>query len=434
MSEEIVNQNSEQEKTDVESMLMDAAENAVTQSDEEKKEQEIKLGDSLHESHTDRRAISSILRKYKDGTIKLPLAQRMYVWNEKQRKSLLRTAKKGYGCGCLSLATHEGDSDEVSYLVDGQQRLISMMMLSNDQTLTSEERKIVLNYQMPIVIVYQLSWEEISEWFLAINSGVPVASVIKERSKLPVKLNNLILNTSRNEFFQSIGEKANATFRKSQHHEIIAENILLANAGVKVGSIKAKEIFKKLRENEADVYSNTEKANLIVERLKNIYTELPDDIIKRSMNATFISVLVYIMHDYPEIKEQSYVDLVKYVFANKRAIKAYTIASGRDSSSEYNCKQRYDILLNLLNNPPKQQSAFDEDAYHTFVQRNNGKVINTNDCDHPIDFEDIEEEDRKRLYIACDVEKDHHKYEDIIVEVYNRLCDEHPDEADNSVA
>ncbi|CAB1251783.1 protein of unknown function [Ruminococcaceae bacterium BL-6] len=407
-----------EDSVDVEEMLLDAADNAVTQSEEDRKEQEIKLGERWHESHTDRRAISSILRKYKDGIIKLPTAQRLYVWNEKQRKSLLRTAKKGYGCGCLSLATHEGDSDEVSYLVDGQQRLISMMLLSNDKSLTEEERKIVLDYQMPTVTVYQLNWDEISEWFLFINSGVPVASMVKERSKLPVKLNNTILSVSRNQFFRAISEKSNTTFRKAHQHENIAENILLANAGCKVGSIKAKDICKRLLENESKVYDNVENADSVVERLSNIFKDIPDDIVMRSMNATFVSVLVYVMHDYPEIEDNTYVDLIKYIFASKRAIKVYSEACGRYSATEEPCKKRYDIIVNLLNNLPKTETVSDDESYHAFCRDNIGKAITTGNGNNSCDFAEFDEEERRELFLAKDDQK---KWNDLVTTKYHEL-------------
>ncbi len=424
---------SDSQQQDVVEALGKAVDNAGVQDEEEEKDHLVMVDKRLHASHTERKTVHSLLQMYADHKIVLPICQRLYVWNKKKRADLMDTIERGFLCGSVELATLEG-GDDTQYLCDGLQRIVSLLLMTNDETLTAEQKTKVLNFKISTEVVYDLNIEEMSIWFLRLNSGVVVASAVKERSKLSENLNEAILNVSGNQFFRDISEKTNATFKKSHHHEIIAENILLACAGVKVGSNKAKDLCKRIQEYEADIKANIEKANSVIENLKNIYNGLSDDIIKRSMNANFVSVLVYIMVENNNIKVEQYKELIQYVFANKRAVKEYSNTTHGAAASEEQIKARYEILVNLLNNLPKQQSAFDEDAYHTFVQRNNGKVINTNDCDHPIDFEDIEEEDRKRLYIACDVEKDRHKYEDIIIEVYNRLCDEHPDEADNSVA
>jgi hypothetical protein len=430
-------------QTNVEDLLMDAADNAAMQSDEEKEEQKIKLGVRWHESHTDRRSIRSILKMYKNGNIKLPLCQRVYVWKDKDRKDLLLTIKKGYGCGTLSLGTHEGDSDNISYLIDGQQRLVSMMILSNDKTLSSEEQKTVLDYQMSMLTVYQLSWNEMAEYFVFSNSGIAVGQATKKTAALPAQLRNLGIEFAGNEFFREIAKKANSTFSKNEQYKTITWNILLACAGVPIGSNRSKDLYPRIKEYEADIIKNKEEANKVINKLKAIYNDLDDTLIRRSMNANFVSVLVYIMVDYKDITVNQYKDLIKYIFANRQAIKEYSATTHGASACEVNVKKRYEVLINLLNNPVKtsnidstqnikeenkSDSTFteinkdiDDKAFKEFCKKHSKNVLNTKSKDCPVDFNDMTKDEKQMYYKFSEIEKNVNKVEGVIMKAFNRI-------------
>ncbi|MDD3123563.1 MAG: DUF262 domain-containing protein [Candidatus Izemoplasmatales bacterium] len=402
----------EEEQTDVMKELADAAE----QSNDETEDNE----DEVSSWSSERIAIKTILSRYADKKFQLPLCQRLYIWNEAQRKSLFDSVKHGLPCGTLIIAEVDG----IQYLIDGLQRMVSLMMLTTDKTLSDEDHKTVRDYDVTLITVHDMSIERMKHYFNVLNSGIVLAAAVKERSKLSERLNNAILNVSGNQFFRDISKKANATFRKSHHHEIIAENILLANAGVKIGGNKAKDLCKRIETYEVDIMANENKATAVVNRLAEIFNPLDDEFIKRSMNANFVSVLVYIMHDYPEITNEQYVNLIKLVFASKRAVKDYTETTSKRSADEDKIKARYDLLLRYLNPTDSRDNQFDEVAYHEFCKTHNGKAINTRDNDHPVGFEDFTEDERKQLYVFCEVEKNMNKFEGVVIKVFNRVAKE----------
>jgi uncharacterized protein with ParB-like and HNH nuclease domain len=337
-------QNTEQQT--VEDLLSQAAENAILQDEEEQKENMVKIGKRWHESHTDRRTVRSFLKKYQEKKIILPLCQRLYVWNEKARTELLDSVERGLLCGSIELATREGN-DEIQYLCDGLQRMTSLLLLSNDPSLTEEQRKKVLDYQLTSECVYDLNDDEMALWFLRLNSGITVASATKERAKLPEAVRNEVIKLSGSEFFRNIADKANATFSKNSHSDIITYNALLAAAGIEMGDNKAKALCSRLTEHEADITANTEKAEQLIERVEQIYNSLADDQIKRSMNANFVSVLVYVIQNNNFTNEQ-YNDMINHIFENSRAVKEYSETTRNGAGDADKLKKRYDVIVNIL--------------------------------------------------------------------------------------
>ena len=249
-------------------------------------------------------------------------------------------------CGSIELATREGN-DEIQYLCDGLQRLTSLLLLSNSKELTEEQRKIVLDYQLTSECVYGLNDDEMALWFLRLNSGITVAAAIKERAKLPESIRNEVIKLSGSEFFRNIADKANATFSKNSHSDIITYNALLAAAEIDIGDNKAKTLCSRLTEHEADITDNTAKAEQIIKKVEQIYSSLSDDQIKRSMNANFISVLVYVIQKNNFTNEQ-YNDMINNIFENNRAIKEYSETTRNGAGDADKLKKRYDVIVNIL--------------------------------------------------------------------------------------
>jgi len=406
----------------IETMLNDAAENAATQSEEENHEHLKAVGKRTHESHIGEWTVASILKAWSQKKIILPLCQRLFVWKKEQQKLLLDSIERGLKCGSFELATWEGHGD-TQYLCDGLQRLISLMLMSNDSKLSKEQHKLILDYKISMEVVYELNDEEMAMWFLRLNSGVAVSSATKERSKLPTNLNNAILQVSSNQFFNDISKRANATFSKNSQNDVISESALLACAGVKLTDIKSKTLCGDIQTYEADVLQNITKANEIVNRLANIYKQITDEkIAKRSLNANFLAVLVHVMVE-NNFTDEQIVDLINYIFAGRSATKEYRETTGGYSANDTNCEKRYKIIVKLLSNPVKGNDTNDV-AYHDFCRANKGKVINTRDNDHPVGFEDFTEDERKQLYVFCEVEKNMNKFEGVVMKTFNRVAKE----------
>ena len=395
-----VNDEDNQNKS-VEKMLQKASEDVAGQSEEEQEENLVKVGKRLHASHTERKTVRSILQMYADKKIVLPLCQRLYVWDKKHREDLMDTIERGLLCGSIELATLEGGND-TQYLCDGLQRIVSLMLMSNDENFTDEQKVKILNFKVSTEVVYDLNNDEMAIWFLRLNSGITVASSVKERSKLSQELNMTILNVSGNDFFRNISEKANATFAKNHHHELIAMNTLLACAGAPIGDNKAKALCTKIQEYEADVKTSVEKANNIVNRFADIYNNITDDgIVKRSLNANFLSVVSYAMVKNESVTNDQIVKLINTIFVSKRAIKEYSETTGSGSASADKTQKRYDVIMNLLNNPVQNTKTeitnVDDKRFKAFKKRYKGEVITTLNGNNGVDFSEFTEDEQKQL-------------------------------------
>lgn len=431
---------------DVEKLLMAAADSAAVQSDEEHEEYQKKLGVVYHDSHADRRSVKSILKMYKKQSIQLPLCQRVYVWQAKQRKDLLYTIKCGLGIGTLRLATHKGDSDNVLYLVDGQQRLVSLMLISADDSLSDDEKQAVLNYQMQIFVAYGLTWDEMAEWFVLSNGGISVGQATKKTAALPANLRNLGIKLAGNNFFRNAAKKANTTFSKNEQYKTISWNILLACAGIDIGSNQSSKLYKRIQTYEDDIVKNANKAESIMNTLTKIYQNIKDDsVIKRSLNANYLSVLPYIMIKYPTISADKYTELTKFIFANRCAVKSYANTTHGGAAGESNVKARYSVLIDMLNTGKTKDVAIvktktntkenskkdkeykttdniNEADYYDFCKRHNGEVINTRDNNHPINFGDLIDAEKHSLYQFSEIEKNANKVEGTIIKAYLRVA------------
>lgn len=436
MADQITFEEKKTDVVDVEKALTDAAENERLQDEEDKKKIVNDNGVRYHESHTDRRTVRSILKRYADHEIVIPACQRLYVWSQKQRDGLMDSIRKGLPCGSVTLCTLE-DGNDTLYLIDGLQRLTSLLLMSNDKSLSDEDRAKVSNYQLGMELVYNMTLEEMSEYFIKKNSGIAVSAAAKSNAALPTRIQEAGLKLSRNEFFQNIADKANATFSKNEHNKVIGWNILLACAGVAVESIKSADITKRLTDYESDVMAHEADAEKLVERLSEVYAMISDDkFIKRSMNANFVSILVYVIHDHFEFTNEQIVNCIATIFEKGKAIPKYCATTSEYSASADSCKKRYDVILNVLESAKEENketekpvdqdthSDFDDAAYHEFCKSHNGKVINTKSEDYPVDFADVTDEERKQLYTFYEVEKNVNKYEGMIMKIYNRIAKE----------
>jgi len=427
MGEQLEGQTSLKEENNLEELLNNAAENAEMQSEEEKEEHLKNVGKRTHESHIGEWTVGSILKAWSQKKIILPLCQRLFVWNKKQQMLLLDSIERGLKCGSFELATWEGHGD-TQYLCDGLQRLTSLMLMSNDKTLTEEQRKLIRDYKISMEVVYNLDDEEMSMWFLRLNSGVVVSTATKERNKLPSNLNNAILKISNNQFFNDISKRANATFSKNSHNDIISSSALLACSGVEITDMKAKALCNNIKNYESDIINSIDKTDKLINRLSDIYNKIEDNkIAKRSLNANFLAVLVHVMAKNDFTNEQI-VQLIKYIFAQRSAVQEYRLTTGSRTADKEKCLMRYNVLIKLLNNLTDNNGTnktdFNKEAYKEFCKQHKTDVLNTRSSDYPVSFTDITEDERKLLYTFCEVDKNANKYEGVIMKAYNRVAKE----------
>jgi len=308
--------------------------------------------------------------------------------------------------------------------------------MSNDKNLTDDDRSKVSNYQLGMEIVYNMTLDEMSEYFIKKNSGIAVSAATKNNVSLPKHIQEIGLKLSRHEFFQNIAEKANATFSKNEHNKVIAWNALLACADVKVDSLKSSNIAERLRTYESDIIANADKATAMINRLADIYNSITNDkYIKRSMNANFVSILVYVLHDDSKITNEQVVKIIETIFAKGKAIPEYSITTGANSASKEKCVARYKVLLDMFNNTKenikeenKSDSTFteinkdiDDKAFKEFCKKHSKNVLNTKSKDCPVDFNDMTKDEKQMYYKFSEIEKNVNKVEGVIMKAFNRI-------------
>lgn len=347
----------------------------------------------------DSTTVRSLLKRQKEGKLKLPLCQRLYVWDAKQRARLFQSVLSNAPCGVLMISEVEG----VQYLVDGLQRLTSLMYLSVDydaMDLTKEQKKAVLDYRVATIVTKDTTANDTKDLFNLYNSGVPLAAAVKYRSTLSDNLNNAILSLSSNEFFRNV--KSKTTFKKGHHHELIVENALLAASDFDFETNKAKDICAKLKNNEDIILENTEKAKNIVDRIVQIFSSgIDDEVIGRSFNANYICTLCYVIKKHPNYSNDDIRKMTNYIFADKTAIKSYTATTSNGASDPAKCKNRFKLLESLLMNPPKDcnvDEKFNKEKFDKWVSEQ--EVIKDTNKKYVTDVHDYDNSELRILYMA----------------------------------
>lgn len=379
-----------------------------------------------YEWSVDSTTVRSLLKRQKEGKLKLPFCQRLYVWDIKQRSRLFQSVLSNIPCGVLMLAEVNG----VQYLVDGLQRLTSLMYLSIDydkMNITKDQKKVVLDYRVATIVVKDTNANDTKELFNLYNSGIPLAAAVKYRSTLSDELNNAILSLSSNEFFRDI--KTKVTFKKGHHHELIAENALLAASGMEFDSNKAKDVCSKLKDNEQDVLDNMEKAKNIIDRIISVFSSgIDDDVVSRSFNANYVCPLCYIISKYPNYTDDNIREMTEYIFADKVAIKAYTTTTSNGASDPTKCKNRFKLLESLLSNPPAKtvDDKFNKEKFNKWVSEQ--EVIKDTDKKYVTDIHDYGSDELRMLYMAY-VHGKAKEWNAVVEKVYKRM--EESEDADN---
>lgn len=290
-----------------------------------------------------------ILKDYKNGKLKIPSFQRLYVWPKSMRRDLLDTVKVGLPFGALCV----GEVDGISYLVDGRQRNTSLSLLLTDEKMLQKaemEIKDIMEYKIVVITAHDLTFQDLLLWFKKLNSGVRLAPIVKARSNLSAPLTDAILEISRNPAITDWKEEDLSTvFRKSHHHELIAMTALLAAAGIELGDLRAKTLCQRLAENEEAVLAAKEHANALVSRLESIYQDVEPKYIKKTFTASCIMPLLYVMEEHTDIEDWKYAALINHIFQDNKPIDEWSATTRSNGNDASNVLARRDLILRLLN-------------------------------------------------------------------------------------
>lgn len=335
----------------------------------------------------------------KEPSLTLPSCQRLYVWSAAKRKLLLESVLSDQPISNILLATKEGS--DLLYLVDGQQRLLSLaLILADKKETTADEKAAIKNYKIHADIIYDITEEEMQDMFDKCNSGERVASVVKQRTKLLPEIRNLVLDLSSSEFFKNVG--FNVTASKGHHHETITENALLAAAEVPIGSMRTKDLRERLNKHSVVVLDNVDKAKALLSRLEEIFDDkkLMDKSRKSALNNNFMGTIVYIMAKYPDIDNNEYVKLINYVFEKRKSVPEYSRTASSGAASAANCMQRLTVLAGFLNDKPYNviKTSSSDVGYETFLTNNTGTEVYSSDGTIGVMFDTFSDKEKYDLY------------------------------------
>lgn len=389
--------------------VMEVIAQAITEMDEGES-----VGIRKHHRKTETTTIRSVLGQLEHKKIQLPLCQRLYVWNKAQRMELWESIKANYSIGTIILVDVNGEQ----FLVDGLQRLTSCIYLSVDRDevgMSQDERKEVLDYLVDISVVYDMSTEEVKDYFGRLNSGVALASSVKARSKLSEPLNEAVLEVADNEWFRKIASsgKVKSTFAKGHHHELIAMNALLAAAGLPITDNKAAALCKQLSDHEEEVLGVKSKAIDLMERVATVFRSTPEEIAKRALSANYACVLTHLIAN----KNPHFSDLVALtnrIFENSKAIPEYSATTRSQAADASRCRTRYELLVSLLE---QVGSSFDMVGFKEWKEQTS--VLKA-DQGVVVDIQDFSEFELRSIYTLW-MDRKTKEYKQAITDRYKKL-------------
>lgn len=298
-----------------------------------------------------------LIKMYHDKDLIIPYFQRLFVWSEEQQNGLIYSVLHNLSCGCLVMAT---DCTGKFYLLDGVQRLNTCLRAAINPVY-ADQKNDILDYKITVDVLYNLTIEDMKIMFKYLNSGIVLALSYKELSKIDEKIVNDVQLVTNPRFFENI-EYKNRTFSTQGQHINIALNAILAYSS---GEYFIGERDNKMTyiinyfnnsDNHASIKESCPKAIELLNRISQIYNEMlkvdsgekMQKRIKRSCNANFWSVMMYIMHDEEWVKDEYIINIINDIFKNGRALEDYACTVRNSSNTARNNIARHEYLLKLL--------------------------------------------------------------------------------------
>lgn len=311
--------------------------------------------DKQFERSSETVAIKTIVNRYKKGTISIPACQRLYVWKDSDVNLLIDSINHNFPIGIIMI----GECDGKKYLLDGLQRLTSIVKSLSDKSITKEQKNQIMEYRVIVETIRGMDMNDMNAFIQRCNMGVKMSAATKHRAGLPESLFNAVVSIAGKEAFRVL--KTNRTFTTSAHNELISMHSLLTAAGILGGKNTASELCKRLKAGEAVVMEHVDEASAQVDFITNAFLnmkeyvmrdgtpekeaeEMADHISVKGFNVNFTSAMFRMMKRHPEMTEQDVQYMAYQIFNGKNAVKDYAATTSRNSSDEKNMENRLVVL------------------------------------------------------------------------------------------
>lgn len=303
--------------------------------------------------------IKTLINRYKKGSIQIPKCQRLYVWKESDVDLLADSILHNFPMGVIII----GECDKAKYLLDGLQRITSIVKLLSSDKLSTEDKKEITDYRVVVETIHGMTMDDMNAFIQRCNMGVKMSAATKHRAGLPSSLFNAVVDLAGKPVFREV--KTNRTFTTAAHNELIAMHSLLAAAGIPAGKNTAAELCKRLKACEPEIMLKVDEANRLVDFLSDVFFEMPDffkaqgtdeDAIPgccdhlsvKALNVNFAAALFRLMEKNPDVTVGKVQYIVSQIFAGKNATKDYAATTSRNSADEKSLINRVKVLEQYL--------------------------------------------------------------------------------------
>jgi len=332
------------------------------------------------ERSTETVSVKTIVNRYKKGNITIPACQRLYVWKQSDVDLLLDSINHNFPIGILML----GDCDGKKYLLDGLQRLTSIVASLNRTDLTKEQKNAILEYRIVVETIRGMDMDDMNAFIQRCNMGVKMSSATKHRAGLPSSLFDLVVGLAGKEAYRTL--KTNRTFTTGAHNELIAMHSLLTAAKLFGGKNTASELCKRMKAGEDLVLQNQHIAEKMIDFVINAFVDMPrflkddkhymerdvqdtaDHLSVKGLNTNFVSAVFRILMKHPEMTQRELQEMILHIFEGTKAIKEYSATTARNASDERNMSNRLVFLEGLLQETREKLKDIDTSKAWSFEE------------------------------------------------------------------
>lgn len=303
--------------------------------------------------------IKTLINRYKKGIIQIPKCQRLYVWKESDVDLLADSILHNFPMGVIII----GECEKAKYLLDGLQRITSIVKLLSSDKLSKEDKKEITDYRVVVETIHGMTMDDMNAFIQRCNMGVKMSAATKHRAGLPSSLFNAVVDLAGKPVFREV--KTNRTFTTAAHNELIAMHSLLAAAGIPAGKNTAAELCKRLKACEPEIMLKVDEANRLVDFLSDVFFEMPDfleamwqdeetakvraeHLSVKALNVNFAAALFRLMEKNPDVTVGEVQYIVSQIFAGKNAAKDYAATTSRNSADEKSLINRVKVLEQYL--------------------------------------------------------------------------------------
>lgn len=387
--------------------------------------------------------VRAMIENFRKNKLVIPDMQRMYVWDKTRQSALLMSILlESY---IQSMQIEKRDNGTM-WLMDGQQRFITCVLLQNHDLLKEfiakdirliphlfddkekadilkviencnnsfknlpekiVERiiesaiKKILNFRIDVIQTENTPIEILKRNFYNANNGVAMQANVKERSTtLSPEIDNIICTIGNKSFFREFESNGalTVTFAKSGQNILLGAISLLVTSNIEIGETKAKPIYKKLMSVETAITKDViNSANILINRIETVYSHIKDNgIIKRSCNFNLWASALQVMNktDYSDVE---IANLIKHIFAKSKAVKEYSATTSNGTASVGQFNKRCEYIAHMLD---KTRNYFDEVEYESFSKSKIGKAVSGFDSEVKVEWNYIPDNMKKKLFVA----------------------------------